>query len=190
MLTAPLFGVVLGSYLSGQYMRYSGKYKLPPLAGLAVAVLVLAIIAYGIAELPVAAIIALTFFQGVGIGASLPPMMVSSQNSVPASDIGIATAVHTFFRAVGGTIGVAIFSAIVLHLLGSHADLPGSGHGGVTTRLVTTASASSTVTHAFGVFFAACAATLALAWIALRNLQVIPFRAMAARFDVTKDVGI
>lgn len=192
MLTAPLFGVVLGSYLSGQYMRYSGKYKLPPLAGLAVAVPILAIFAYGIAELPVAAIIALTLFQGVGIGASLPPMMVSSQNSVPASDIGIATAVHTFFRAVGGTIGVALFRALVLHLLVPHVNLTGSGHGELATRLATTApaSASSAVSRAFGVFFAACAATLALAWIALSNLRVIPFRATAARFEVTKDVGI
>ncbi|WZB60813.1 hypothetical protein WJ970_24040 [Achromobacter xylosoxidans] len=37
LLTAPLFGVVLGSYLSGQYMRFTGRYKLSPLVGLAVA---------------------------------------------------------------------------------------------------------------------------------------------------------
>jgi EmrB/QacA subfamily drug resistance transporter len=192
MLTAPLFGVVLGSYLSGQYMRYSGKYKLPPLAGLAVAAPVLALLAYGIACLPVVAIVALTFLQGVGIGASLPPMMVSSQNSVPASDIGIATAVHTFFRAVGGTIGVAVFSALILHLLGTDAKLLDGSRTDLHTHAAFATEVVGTVrlTHAFGVFFAACAATLALAWVALKNLQVIPFRKTAARFEGTEEAGL
>jgi len=192
MLTAPLFGVVLGSYLSGQYMRYSGKYKLPPLAGLAVAAPVLAILAYDIAGLPIVAIVALTFLQGVGIGASLPPMMVSSQNSVPASDIGIATAVHTFFRAVGGTIGVAVFSALILHLLGTDARLLDGSRTDLHTHAAFATQAVGTVrlTHAFGVFFAACAATLALAWVALKNLRVIPFRKTAARFEGTGEAGI
>jgi EmrB/QacA subfamily drug resistance transporter len=189
MLTAPLFGVVLGSYLSGQYMRYSGKYKLPPLAGLAVAVPMLAILAYGIADLPIIAIVALTFLQGIGIGASLPPMMVSSQNSVPASDIGIATAVHTFFRAVGGTVGVAVFSALILHLLGTDAKLLDGPRSDLHADAAL-AVATIPFTHAFGVFFAACATTLALAWLALNILPVIPFRETAARLEGNETRGI
>lgn len=191
MLTAPLFGVVLGSYLSGQYMRYSGKYKLPPLIGLAIAAPALAFLAYGLPDLPLAAIVALTFFQGVGIGASLPPMMVSSQNSVPASDIGIATAVHTFFRAVGGTIGVAVSSALVLHLLGADASLFDGAHGLHTSVAVPVdTSGSVTVTHAFGVFFALSALTLAIAWVVLKSLPVIPFRPTAARFERVQEADL
>ena len=115
LLTAPLFGVVLGAYLSGQYMRFTGRYKLSPLVGLAVATAAFLVLAVAAGTLALAAVVGLSFLLGVGIGASLPPMMVASQNSVPAGDIGIATAVHTFFRAVGGAIGVAVFSAVVLH---------------------------------------------------------------------------
>ena len=96
LLTAPLFGVVLGSYLSGQYMRFTGRYKLSPLVGLAVATAAFLVLAVAAGTLALAAVVGLSFLLGVGIGASLPPMMVASQNSVPAGDIGIATAVHTF----------------------------------------------------------------------------------------------
>lgn len=182
LLTAPLFGVVLGSYASGQHMRYSNNYKLPPLAGLALAMAALGTLSYGLANLPTSALVALTFVEGLGIGASLPPMMVSSQNSVPANDIGIATAVHTFFRAVGGTIGVAVFSALVLHLLGPEATFHPGSHG--PASFADSGVAATNATHAFSVFFAACAATLALAWMALRKLPIIPFRTSAARFEL------
>lgn len=181
LLTAPLFGVVLGSYLSGQYMRFTGRYKLSPLVGLAVATAAFLVLAVAAGTLALAAVVGLSFLLGVGIGASLPPMMVASQNSVPAGDIGIATAVHTFFRAVGGAIGVAVFSAVVLHLLGPLGSQLETAHAAQGT--VAGDAAAQEAVHAFSVFFGACALTLALAWAALTRLPVIPFRKTAARFE-------
>jgi len=43
--------------------------------------------------------------------------MVSSQNSVPARDIGVATSSATFFRQMGGTLGVAVFLSILFSRL-------------------------------------------------------------------------
>ena len=163
LLTAPLFGVVLGSYLSG-HMRFTGRYKLSPLVGLAVATAAFLVLAVAAGTLALAAVVGLSFLLGVGIGASLPPMMVASQNSVPAGDIGIATAVHTFFRAVGGAIGVAVFSAVVLHLLGPLGSQLETAHAAQGT--VAGDAAAQEAVHAFSVFFGACALTLALAWAA------------------------
>jgi hypothetical protein len=41
-----------------------------------------------------------------------------AQQSVKASDIGVATSSATFFRQMGGTLGVAIFISILFNTLG------------------------------------------------------------------------
>jgi hypothetical protein len=43
--------------------------------------------------------------------------MVASQNSVEAKDIGVATSTTTFFRQMGGTLGVAVFMSILFSQL-------------------------------------------------------------------------
>ena len=180
LLTAPLFGVVLGSYLSGQYMRFTGRYKLSPLVGLAVATAAFLVLAVAAGTLALAAVVGLSFLLGVGIGASLPPMMVASQNSVPAGDIGIATAVHTFSARWAGRSAWP-FSArwcCMLGPLGSQLETAHAAQGTVAGD-----AAAQEAVHAFSVFFGACALTLALAWAALTRLPVIPFRKTAARFE-------
>jgi hypothetical protein len=41
------------------------------------------------------------------------------QNSVPAKDMGVASAASTFFRSVGGTLGTAVFLSILFSLAGT-----------------------------------------------------------------------
>jgi hypothetical protein len=50
---------------------------------------------------------------GLGLGQLMQTTMVASQNSVDAKDIGVATSSATFFRQMGGTLGVAIFMSIL-----------------------------------------------------------------------------
>ena len=85
------------------------------------------------------------------------------------------------FRAVGGAIGVAVFSAVVLHMLGPLGSQLETAHAAQGT--VAGDAAAQEAVHAFSVFFGACALTLALAWAALTRLPVIPFRKTAARFE-------
>jgi hypothetical protein len=44
-------------------------------------------------------------------------LTLAAQNSVPSSDVGVATASATFFRQMGGTLGVAIFISILFNNL-------------------------------------------------------------------------
>jgi hypothetical protein len=50
-------------------------------------------------------------------------MVLATQNEAPAADQGVATSTVTFFRTIGGSVGVSIFGALfasrLTHLLGS-----------------------------------------------------------------------
>ena len=49
---------------------------------------------------------------GVGIGLFMQVVILVAQNDAPSRDIGAATSSATFFRSIGGSVGVAIFGAI------------------------------------------------------------------------------
>jgi hypothetical protein len=56
--------------------------------------------------------------------------MLVVQNSVERRMIGAATAAPQFFRQIGGTVGTAIFTSIMLGRFGSHfaAGVPAERH--------------------------------------------------------------
>ncbi len=55
---------------------------------------------------------------GYGLGNTMQPLMLAVQNSVAPRDIGVATASSTFFRQIGGTLGVAVFLSILFSTVG------------------------------------------------------------------------
>ncbi|UCE98307.1 MAG: MFS transporter, partial [Dehalococcoidia bacterium] len=50
---------------------------------------------------------------GFGLGITMPLFLIAVQNAVPHSVLGIATSTNTFFRTVGGTLGLAIVGSIM-----------------------------------------------------------------------------
>ena len=50
---------------------------------------------------------------GLGLGQLMQTTMVASQNAVEARNIGVATSTTTFFRQMGGTLGVAVFMSML-----------------------------------------------------------------------------
>jgi hypothetical protein len=46
------------------------------------------------------------------------------QNDAPARDVGVATSTATFFRSMGGSLGVALFGAFASRLAGELTALP------------------------------------------------------------------
>ncbi|ROO86943.1 EmrB/QacA subfamily drug resistance transporter [Actinocorallia herbida] len=70
------------------------------------------------------------YFLLTGIGIGMVPMVVLTavQNSVPAADIGAASAVVTFARSIGAAFGVAVFGALLTSGFAARtADLPRLG---------------------------------------------------------------
>ncbi|MFQ5828662.1 MAG: MDR family MFS transporter [Candidatus Methylomirabilia bacterium] len=54
---------------------------------------------------------------GVGMGMIMVPMLLAVQNSVPKADLGAATSMTQFFRAIGGSVGIAVMGAVMAHRL-------------------------------------------------------------------------
>jgi MFS family permease len=53
------------------------------------------------------------FVLGFGMGMSMQNLVLAVQNSVAASDLGAASSTVTFFRSMGGTIGVSVLGAVL-----------------------------------------------------------------------------
>ena len=54
---------------------------------------------------------------GVGIGLCLQTMILAVQNAVQLAELGVATSAVSFFRSMGGSVGVALFGALFNNLL-------------------------------------------------------------------------
>jgi hypothetical protein len=57
---------------------------------------------------------------GLGLGNCMQPLLLIMQSAVPPSEIGVATSSATFFRQIGGTIGVAVFLSILFSTVGGN----------------------------------------------------------------------
>ena len=55
--------------------------------------------------------------SGIAGGMQFPTSLVGTQNSVEQRDIGVATSTTNLFRSLGGAVGVALMSALLLALL-------------------------------------------------------------------------
>jgi EmrB/QacA subfamily drug resistance transporter len=66
---------------------------------------------------------------GVGIGLVMQNLVLAAQNDVPARELGAATSAVSFFRSMGGTIGVSVLGAILANKVTETLN-PGGASGG------------------------------------------------------------
>ena len=52
-------------------------------------------------------------FMGIGMGMLLQNYVLAVQNTVDVTEVGAASATVSFFRSLGGTIGVSVLGAIL-----------------------------------------------------------------------------
>jgi hypothetical protein len=105
-------GLMTVAMASGVFTFKTGRCKIFPIAGtglLIVALLGLSRISY---TTNYTQLIPLMVLLGAGLGSCMQTLVLATQNAVPASQMGVATASATFFRAMGGTFGTAIFLTI------------------------------------------------------------------------------
>jgi MFS family permease len=98
--------------VSGRLMAKTGRYKRFPVAGLAlmsVGLFLLSRMDTGTSRVTTSLFLAVF---GVGFGMVSQVLTVAIQNAVDRSDIGVATGSANLFRALGGSVGVALFGAI------------------------------------------------------------------------------
>ncbi|HST25126.1 MAG TPA: MDR family MFS transporter [Gaiellaceae bacterium] len=113
VLTPLMLGAVTASFLSGQWVSRSGRYKPNAIVGpvvLGAGLLLLWRMSVSTTNGEAARNMVIT---GIGLGLMMQVFVLSVQNSVPSRDIGSATALTQFSRGLGSTLGVTIMGVIV-----------------------------------------------------------------------------
>ena len=120
LLTLPLMlGLMTASVLSGTLTSRTGRYKIFPVVGSALMAVGLLLFHFRVGAdtaLWETSIYMAVF--GFGLGNCMQTLTLAVQNAVPAKDMGVATASSTFFRQIGGTLGVAVFLSILFSTVG------------------------------------------------------------------------
>jgi EmrB/QacA subfamily drug resistance transporter len=109
---ALLAGVIISSVGSGIIVSRTGRYKPIIMAGLAVMAAGLFLMSNLRADTELPVLWSWMFVTGLGIGPTLAVFTIVVQNAVPVRDLGVATSNLTFFRQVGGSVGLAALGTI------------------------------------------------------------------------------
>lgn len=127
LLTIPLMaGVLVSSTISGRMISRSGRIKPYIVTGtitLVIGFLGLGFVDHATALWLVGVAMAVV---GIGVGMTMQNLVLAVQNSVPLSELGAASASVTFFRSLGGTIGVSVLGAVLANRVTS--DLSAALH--------------------------------------------------------------
>ncbi|MFD3646531.1 MFS transporter [Streptomyces cyaneofuscatus] len=114
VMTIPMIaGLFLSSTVSGQVITKTGRWKAWLVTGgfLVTAGLgLLGTIRYDTEYWHVAVYM---FVMGLGIGMMMQNLVLATQNQVAPEDLGSASSVVTFFRSLGGAIGVSALGAVL-----------------------------------------------------------------------------
>ncbi|WP_326698763.1 MFS transporter [Streptomyces sp. NBC_01754] len=140
VMTIPMItGLFLSSTLSGRIITRTGRWKAWLVCGgflLTAGLGMLGTIRYDTTYWHIAIYM---FVMGLGIGMMMQNLVLATQNQVAPADLGAASSVVTFFRSLGGAIGVSALGAVLGSRVTQYvkeglADLgpeaAGLGHGG------------------------------------------------------------
>ena len=134
MLSPLMAGVIVASIVGGRMLTRTGRYKFLPVTGLSVAFVAFVLLSWlarsrgGVVPIELSLV-----GLGLGLGLVMPNLTTAIQNAVALEDLGVATSAASFFRSLGGALGVALSGAWMTARL--HRLLPsgplGSAEGAV-----------------------------------------------------------
>jgi EmrB/QacA subfamily drug resistance transporter len=114
LLTLPMvLGLMSASIVAGQLTSRTGRYKMFPVIGSVGLVIGMLLLSRLSADSSLVYTSVGMLVVGAGLGLNMQTIVLAMQNAVPPRDIGVATSSATFFRQIGGTLGVAVFLSIV-----------------------------------------------------------------------------
>jgi EmrB/QacA subfamily drug resistance transporter len=118
LMTLPLVGALFVSgVVSGRIVTKTGKWKIFPVAGLfivAVGLFLLSRLHVDSSEWLIGFDVAVL---GLGLGLSMQMLILAAQNGAELRDMASTTSGVSFFRSLGGAVGVAAFGAILTNRL-------------------------------------------------------------------------
>jgi len=134
-----ILGLAISSLVVGRLVTKTGKWKRYLVTGAASATLGFALLSTIDADTSFVLLAVYMALIGIGLGMTMQNLVLSVQNTVPGQQLGAATATVSFFRSLGGAIGVSALGAVLgarvkehitsglAHLGGGSGALEGSG---------------------------------------------------------------
>ncbi len=171
VLTPFMLGAVCTSFISGQIVSRTGRYRPNTLIGPVVLGIGLLLLSRMDVHTTNAEASRNMLIAGIGLGMMMQIFVLSVQNSVPRRSMGTATALTQFSRSIGATFGVTLMGVIV------NQQLPASvqGEGTVIHRLP--AAGRIALANALHPAFLAAAGLCALVFvISLLWVREVPLR--------------
>jgi sugar phosphate permease len=163
-----------GSIMVGRAMMFLRHYKRVPFVCMSLAIAAAVWIAWRPLSSPWVVMGALALI-GTGVGSVFPLSTVCIQNAVAPHQMGTATGVMNFFRALAASLVVAIMGAIMLAGFGVVAE---RGRG---AEALIAAGTAGDAANVFRWVFAAAAVFLVIGFVALIMLPERPLRGGSGR---------
>ncbi|WP_327235725.1 MFS transporter [Streptomyces sp. NBC_01317] len=114
LMTIPMIGgLALSSTVSGQVITRTGRWKAWLVSGGALLTAGLGLLGTIRVDTPYWHIAIYMALMGLGIGMMMQNLVLSTQNQVTAKDLGAASSTVTFFRSLGGAVGVSALGAVL-----------------------------------------------------------------------------
>ncbi len=158
LLTMPLMlGVLISSTVTGRMVTKSGKVKPYIVTGAIVLVAGFLGLSFIDHATPLTVISVGMLLVGLGVGMTMQNLVLAVQNTAAMKDLGAATGSVTFFRSLGGTIGVSVLGAALANrvqsIIAEHlaaAGLPAGSGGGSLNLNALPPVAQAIVREAYG----------------------------------------
>jgi len=118
LITPMMVGLIGGSILTGQIITRVDRYRLVGTVAMIVMMSGLWLLGQVTVDTKEIEVVRDLVLVGAGLGATFPLYINASQAAVARQYLGVVSSQIQFWRNIGGTIGVAIFGAVLSH------DLP------------------------------------------------------------------
>ncbi|MEV4347602.1 MDR family MFS transporter [Actinoplanes sp. NPDC049596] len=108
-----IFGLLVSSTVAGALITKFGKWKMYLVVGAIVMTVGMLLLSTIDAHTSVLMLSVYMAVLGIGVGMLMQNLVLAAQNDVPAAELGAATSALTFFRSMGGAIGVSALGAVL-----------------------------------------------------------------------------
>lgn len=115
VMTPMMASLIFGSIAGGQIMTRQRRYKNLAVAGMLITVVGMFLLARMDASTTYTTVAANMIVVGLGLGLTMPVFTLAVQNAVDVGQVGVATASVQFVRSLGGSVGAALFGAVLVN---------------------------------------------------------------------------
>jgi EmrB/QacA subfamily drug resistance transporter len=115
MSVAMVGGLLVSSIVTGRIISTTGLWKRYLVGGIVLVVVGLGLLGTIDATTPLVEVGAFMALLGLGLGATMQNLVLAVQNNTAQADMGAASSLVSFFRSLGGSIGVSALGAVLSH---------------------------------------------------------------------------